>query len=378
MHAIFAAALLAISLLAPANLGVWAQSMSTMGPLSTKGTAIVDRGGREVRLQGLNWFGLETPNMVPHGLWARDYRQMLAEIAALGFNTLRLPFSNEIIHAGIQAIRPADITASPELKGLTPLEILDAVIAEAGRLGLAVILDDHGLVPTRDGRSDGLWFNRDRDEEAWIADWRLLAERYRANPAVIGADLLNEPGGGWGTGRPDDWARAAKRAGDAVLEVAPDWLIIVEGIRAYGRQPSWWGGNLVAVADHPIGLARPAQLVYSAHDYPPSLYEQPWFGAARYPANLPGFWEEQWGFIDTRGIAPVVVGEFGSRLETERDRQWADQMARFLSDRRIDWIWWSWNANGEPRGLLSEDWRTPEPRRLAYLKALIEGTKPRP
>lgn len=68
-------------------------------PLSTNGNRIVDSAGQTVILQGVNWFGFETSNHAPHGLWTRDYKDMLAQIASLGFNTVRLPFSLEALRS---------------------------------------------------------------------------------------------------------------------------------------------------------------------------------------------------------------------------------------------------------------------------------------
>ena len=52
-------------------------------PLSTRGSQIVDATGRVVLLRGVSWFGLETTLHTPHGLWVRDYKQMLAQIRSL-------------------------------------------------------------------------------------------------------------------------------------------------------------------------------------------------------------------------------------------------------------------------------------------------------
>ena len=90
------------------------------------------------------------------------------------------------------------------------------IIAYAGSKGLKIILDNHSLQPTTNGESNGYWFSSTRSEAQWIADWQTLARRYANNPTVIGADLYNEPTGTWGTGDQDDWARAAKAAGDAI------------------------------------------------------------------------------------------------------------------------------------------------------------------
>src|SRR5258708_4577631 len=48
---------------------------TTTGPagrLRISGPNIVDDQGHTVRLTGVNWFGLETPNYTPHGLWQRS------------------------------------------------------------------------------------------------------------------------------------------------------------------------------------------------------------------------------------------------------------------------------------------------------------------
>lgn len=345
------------------------------GYLSTSKNRIVDVSGREVRLFGVTWFGFETPNMVPHGLWARPFRSMLDQMAALGFNTIRLPFSSAILRAG-----PGDVSAilyrlNPDLEGKTPMQIMDMIIAYAGTLGLRVILDDHCLEPTTNGESNGYWFNDTRSEADWIADWKFLASRYANNPTVIGADLYNEPTGTWGTGAADDWARAAKAAGDAIGRVNRNWLIIVEGLRFYRDNYYWWGGELEGVRDFPIKLALGNRLVYSTHDYPASIWTQPWFSDPAYPVNLDAVWEKYWGFIETKQIAPVLIGEFGSRLETDSDVAWANELRGYLASRKVDWVWFSWNANGEPRGVLSDDWQTPDPTRLQYLQSLMNLTR---
>ncbi|MFZ1425818.1 MAG: glycoside hydrolase family 5 protein [Geminicoccaceae bacterium] len=345
------------------------------GYLKTNKSNIVDANGREIRILGVNWFGFETPNMVVHGLWARPFRLMMDQMSSLGFNTIRLPFSSAILTAGPESVSAILYRLNPDLQGKSPMEILDMIIAYAGTKGLKVILDNHSLQPTTNGESNGYWYSSTRSEAQWIADWQTLARRYANNPTVIGADLYNEPTGTWGTGDQDDWARAAKAAGDAIGAVNKNWLIIVEGLRFYRDNYYWWGGELEGVKDYPIQLALSNKLVYSTHDYPNSLWTQPWFSDPTYPANMPAVWDKYWGFIETKNIAPVLIGEFGSRLETTSDRQWADAMSLYLAQRKVDWVWFSWNANGEPRGILSEDWETPNPTRLAHLQGLINLTR---
>src|SRR5688572_21304171 len=66
----------------------------------TNGRQLLDANNQPVRMTGINWFGLETANYTPHGLWSRGYRDMLDQIKSLRYNTLRLPFSSQLFDAG--------------------------------------------------------------------------------------------------------------------------------------------------------------------------------------------------------------------------------------------------------------------------------------
>ena len=151
--------------------------------------------------------------------------------------------------------------------------MLDQIIDYAGQDGMRVILDHHRSTAGAGTSENGLWYNSQYSEDQWVADWQMLANRYKDNPTVIGFDLHNEPyNGTWGGGGATDWARAAERAGNAVLQENPDLLIFVEGVGTYQGQSYWWGGNLMGVKDRPIVLDVPDRVVYSPHDYPNSVY----------------------------------------------------------------------------------------------------------
>ena len=196
------------------------------GFLHVEGSQLVDDAGSFARLTGVNWFGFETSNLSPHGLWARDYRSMMKQIANLGFNTVRLPFCNDMLRDGAQANSINTYGADPydgsdplngPLEGLPPIEILDRVIEAAGQYNLKVMLDNHSRQP--DGyMEEQLWYTDETSEAQWIEDWRFLADRYSGNPTVLAFDLNNEPHGAatWGAGDPTtDWNAAAERCGNA-------------------------------------------------------------------------------------------------------------------------------------------------------------------
>ena len=200
--------------------------------------------------------------------------------------------------------------------------------------------------------------------------------RYADDPTVIGADLHNEPHDSacWGCGDASvDWPAAATRAGNAVLAANPNLLIIVEGVgRDVDGSWTWWGGGLRGVADDPVVLEVADRVVYSPHDYPASVAWQNWFGASDYPDNLTSVWDTNWGYIQKQGIAPVLLGEFGTKLETDSDRLWFDEIIAYLDENDMSFAFWSFNPNsGDTGGIVADDWRTPEADKVAALAPLL-------
>src|SRR4028118_1892544 len=82
----------------------------TAGYLSTRGNQIVDDAGNAVKLNGVNWFGLESTRFAPDGLHVRNYKEMMEQMVDLGFNTIRLPFSNQLFDS---ASSPSGINYAP-------------------------------------------------------------------------------------------------------------------------------------------------------------------------------------------------------------------------------------------------------------------------
>ena len=200
----------------------------------------------------------------------------------------------------------------------------------------------------------------------------MLAQRYAGADTVIGADLHNEPHGQatWGSGDPStDWRLAAEKAGNAILAVNPNLLIIVEGIEQYQGDWDWWGGNLIGAREYPVRLNLPHQLLYSTHTYGPGVYPQPWFSDPTFPENMPGIWDRHWGYLSREGIAPVLVGEFGGRsVGTDKEGVWQRTLVSYLRENNISYIYWTINPNsGDTGGLLLDDWKSIDPAKQALL-----------
>jgi endoglucanase len=334
---------------------------------------VVDMTGTAVRIAGVNWFGLETPDNTVDGLWSRNYQNMMNQMVSLGFNTIRLPYSNQLLDSpAVPSNGLIDYALNPDLKGLTGPQIMDKIVAYASKVGLRVLLDRHR---PDNGSQSALWYTSRYPESVWIADWVNLAKHYAGNSAVIGADLHNEPHDPacWSCGvAADDWHLAAERAGNAILAANPHWLIVVEGVQSYDNDYYWWGGNLEGAQSAPVVLSAPSQLVYSAHDYPSSVSGQPWFSAPNYPSNLPGVWDAHWGYLIKDGIAPVLLGEFGSELATTSDDQWFSSIVSYLKTTGAGWTFWSWNPNsGDTGGILNNDWTTVNQTKVSALQTMM-------
>ena len=360
------------------------QTARLHGILSTRGGQIVNASGRPVRLHGVNWFGLETPNFAPHGSWTRGWRQMMHQMRDLGFNVIRLPYSNDLLRDAGEP-NGVDFHKNSDFRGLTGLQIMDKIIAYAGAIGMNVLLDNHRITAGHGAQASGLWHSAAFSEDQWVEDLKFLADRYKHMSAVVGIDLFNEPHGParWGGGGRNDWRRAAERGGNAVLAVNPNWLIVVEGVAKAAGSHYWDGGNLAGVRRHKVRLSRPDKLVYSTHVYPASVYNQPWLRGRGFERGLPEVWRKHWAFLFQQREAPVWIGEFGSHMKTHGDRVWMSYLAQFLArpsaEGRVAWTYWSWNPNsGDTGGILKDDWNTTHANKLAAIRPMMPGASPIP
>ena len=389
--------------------------------LHTTGAWIVDANGCEVRLTSVTWFGMNTTNYVPAGLNFRSYKAILAKTKQLGFNSVRLPLSEQLVRYNSQLrIKPAYIKASPELKGLHPLQVLDRIVAAAGKVGLYVILDNHGSLASSPNTShiEALW-NR-YSFQGWISDWETLATRYKDNPTVVGFDVRNEPhtdgpgpwnlrryltqGATWGPypsklWKPStDWAAAATAVGNALLAINPHALIFVEGVELYpdpnkksGVEVYWWGSILKGVKVDPVVLNVAHQLVYSPHEWGPWKGSSANFNKKSTYTSMVKVMNANWGFIPISKKptiqAPIWLGEFNTCnirpacvKNTKKGSQglWFQWIVKFLqSNPSIGWGYFPINGtNGidEPsnNSVLDPSWTKPNlPSMMTSLRSIM-------
>jgi endoglucanase len=118
-------------------------SMPTFrGPLRTQGRHIVDSDGQRFKLISINWYGGSDELFIPGGL-DKVNRSLIAEtIYRMGFNSVRLPYSDEMVVTNPEIPKHL-VRANPDLKGLRALEVFEAVVSSLTEAGLAVIINNH-------------------------------------------------------------------------------------------------------------------------------------------------------------------------------------------------------------------------------------------
>lgn len=240
--------------------------------LATSGNRIVRRDTREpVLLRGVNRSGFEYAD--DPGITEEEIAQIVNGWKA---NIIRLPFNQQ---------RVFDL-------GEAYLRRIDQVIEWAAGLGAYTLLDLQWLVdeiaPLPDQQSPRLW--------------RMLADRYYANPAVL-YDLYNEP---HDVGVAD-WNYWATLLTDTIRSVHINSLVFVSGMD--------WGYDLRGVhVDAP-------DIVYSTHVYP----------------EKQGKWKDAFGRIAAR--RPVFAGEWGG---WDQHVDWGRDLARYFERLGMGWTAWSW------------------------------------
>ncbi|PZS10417.1 MAG: hypothetical protein DLM70_00545 [Chloroflexi bacterium] len=379
-------------------------AFSGIGYWHTSGTQILDDRGQPIRIAAVTWYGMESSYWVPAGLDFQPYTKIMDSVRHLGYNAIRLPYSNELVERN--PIVTTKVAANPTFSRAHAMQVLDSIVAYAQRIGLKIILDNHR---GRAGRpkhinvlEEAKWYSKGYPEKSWIADWTKLAQRYRHSNAVIGFDLRNEPhtngpgpwnlhaylhqGAVWGPyrGKVDtssDWRLAAQRASNAVLKVNPHLLIFVQGVQLYPdpREPMgvssyWWSGILTPVKKYPVILRVPHQLVYSPHDWGPRKWSFPWFKNMSY-ASMQRVWHGKWSFLldapKESYAAPLWLGEFGtcttgpqcvSDERPDNQAAWFQIIIRFLREHReVGWAFYALNGTNSndkvaDNGLLNAKW----------------------
>ena len=369
--------------------------------LYVKGNKIVDANGKEVWLTGVNWFGYNTGTNIFDGLWAADLNSSIVSIADHGFNLLRLPISTELVNNWEDGIYPEanfNNSTNSYLIGMNSLEIFDYVIGQCRANGIKIMIDFHCAITDPMGHMKPLWTDGHITEDDYLRALAWMADRYKNDDTIIAYDLKNEPHGKhnetprakWDNSKDhDNWKYIAEKAALTVLEKNPNVLIMVEGIEIYPKNIktngnftstneddyyfNWWGGNLRGVKDNPINLGKyQNKLVYSPHDYGPTVYEQPWFkGNYTFESLYKDCWRDNWMFIHEDNIAPLLIGEWGGFMK-DPNLKWMTYVRQLIKENKLHHTFWCFNANsGDTGGLVLDDFTTWDTEKYEFVKEVL-------
>jgi len=419
------------------NTGLKVQAVDTNNDdwLHCRGNKIYDMYENEVWLTGANWFGFNCSENVFHGAWY-DVKKILTDIANRGINFLRVPISTELLYSWMKGKpnKVSSVTASnnpsftlnpdfydPETDGpKNSMEIFDIIMGYCKELGIKVMIDVHSPDANNSGHNYELWYGKATETagvvttQMWIDTLVWLTEKYKNDDTILAIDLKNEPHGKRGyTGNkcPSDiakwdnskdennWKYAAERCAKAILDVNPNMLIVIEGVEQYPKTEkgytydtpdiwgatgdaspwysAWWGGNLRGVKDYPIDLGPlNSQIVYSPHDYGPSVYAQPWFEKNfTMQTLLDDYWYDTWAYIHDQNIAPLLIGEWGGHMDGGKNQKWMELLRDYIVQNRIHHTFWCINPNsGDTGGLVGNDWSTWDEAKYGLLKKALWQT----
>jgi endoglucanase len=228
-------------------------------------------------------------------------------IKAAGFNTVRVPLNWRLfVGAGEDGTDRYDAPGWP---------LLDRLIRWCREAGLRVIVDLHAApggqtgVNHDDGPGYPLTFYVPRNRQRTIALWQKLAARYRAETAILGYDLLNEPISPYSD---VDYLNPQleplyRDIVAAIRSVDQNHVVVLEGAQ--------WGTNF-AVFDRPFD----SNGVYTYHKF--------WINPTR--DGLQSYLD-----FSNRWNVPVFIGETG-----EFNNGWNDKFHRLQERFGLGWCFW--------------------------------------
>lgn len=408
---------------------------SGIQPVSVAGGKLLGVDGAPLALKGINYFGFETVGgSMLDGLWISstsltgDFATIVYRIQLLGFNAVRIPFSFKNLYGGAPPTSFTQACATDSLQtvaaatldpAFSPVPAPEPIFMPPGTPGVC-----NSYLPNSDTLNRFLFvlnvFAQNRiyimidnhlnldstitdNPDAWVQDWKNLATSIAQDPITspwVMFDIANEPdslGLRWEAanglpGMTDYYLKAM----DAISEVIPQQVFMIEGLGQVGQAINW---GLGTITDQTVialtGISDPSpfftqlaaksylnNVVMAPHVYGPSIsHDASYSGTALFDklSRAVGYLNKQ-GFCvspDNCHVFPIVVGETGSALTDSRDFDFFESFIQYITNtgpgndglhNAIDSVFfWAWNANsGDTHGLVEDDWTA-----MNYLKVQL-------
>lgn len=273
------------------------------------------------------------------GAWGRPISDTdFAEIAAQGFETIRLPVRWST-HAE---------TSPPYTIDAAWMARVDEVVGQARAAGLRVILNDHHY--------DQLFITPDTETERFIAIWQQVSDHFQNADDMVWFELLNEP-----HNQIDDsnLLSILQPALDAVRATNPTRPVVVGG-------QNWSGVNSLAT----LQLPDDPNLVATFHFYDPFPFTHQgasWvnpspplgttYGSAADQAELASAVRKVQDFM-SRTNRPVFMGEYGAFDVVPMDQRVAyyGAVSTAFNDAGVDGCIWGYTNSFSFRDQNTGEW----------------------
>jgi hypothetical protein len=318
-------------------------------PLHRSGAHILDRYNRPYVPYGVTLTELTQP--ATSTTLATEKTKMRALVGPWCGNTVRIQISQDQLVSGTGY--------TPLLLGInqTFLQAIKTEVSYARSLGLVVVIS---LQAERDRDAHQNFMPTQRS----LVFWKEMVKQYGTNPGVI-FDLFNEPGMNYLGCTKGDWSCVWRHWHDGFTYGGVGYIgmqPLTNKVRAMGAKNVFWvegpvrGNNLRNVQSYPIVDSGP--MAYAIH-HPPV------------PATVAS-WQNSFGYLVSRGIAPVVVGEWAnySDADPRNSACWDDapqsapRFLDYLTAHRIGVIGWKLGkgfltAGTDPYvpSVMGRDWR---------------------
>ncbi|KAF1329655.1 Cell 5a endo-1,4-betaglucanase, partial [Globisporangium splendens] len=305
----------------------------------------VSENGTEVplKIKGINWFGMETGQATPFGLWDNSENgttayQIATFLAQNKFNAVRLPLMATWIltnHEPNAAIINKQENRAISVKNY--MSLLQSILKVLRFRNIGVLLSMHTLTYNDNGK---LWYNDDVSEDDFLKAIDILTSNLCTQEYwnVMGIDLKNEPyRGTWGDGTATDFRAGAKRIADRMLEGCPKWMGFVEGVNAQHSLDidgvkfdyyDWYGGGLHGAKTKGLEFSVENKVVWAPHYYTPAVFPQYYLygGGTTVGSAIKNYVEldddalrhrikvtmdDMFGFLASETGPALLLGEFG-------------------------------------------------------------------
>ena len=285
----------------------------------------------------------------------------IAAIKSWGFNSLRLPFNADRIMP-----RKNQSKTTPYNYDQTGLALIDKLVNWATKHHLYVILDMHaapgGQSKHNIADSGGiarLWEEPDVYWPQTIALWKMLADRYKSNPWVVGYDVLNEPmlPGTEELGGEKQDLHNNRPLRELYIEISKAIREVDQGTKILFLEGGFWGQNMKDLLP-----SWDQNTAYSYHAYPA-------------PTSLDGIQSSVKNVI-AEGH-PVWLGEWG---ENWNNLDWQDwlifnkKVTTLMEKELVGWSWWTTKKFGK----VTQPWHCHYPEGFSVIQNYLLDRGPKP